>query len=200
MAKPKSKPGEFTYTDYLRWPETERWQLLDGHAHAMAPPSLNHQRVVSRLISQLDQQLRGKHCEALAAPVGVRLPEAGTADEFTRTVFEPDIVVVCDPAKLDARGVRGAPDFIIEVLSPSTASFDLIEKRQRYDEAGVRELWLIDIPSGVITRYRQDTTQHPPRFSAAEILRAEGQIPVTALENLSLDLDFIAALRTEGEI
>lgn len=151
MAPLKIKPGEFTYADYLRWPETERWQLLDGHAHAMAPPSLNHQRVVSDLISQLFQQLRGKPCEALAAPLGVRLPERGIADAFTRTVFEPDIVVVCDPAKIDARGVRGAPDFIIEVLSPSTASFDLNEKRQCYDEAGVRDLWLIDIPSGVIT-------------------------------------------------
>lgn len=194
-----TKPGEFTYADYLRWPEGERWQLLDGHAHAMAPPSLNHQRVVSELIGQLREQLRGKPCEALAAPVGVRLPERGIADAFTRTVFEPDIVVVCDPTKLDARGVRGAPDFIIEVLSPSTASFDLIEKRQAYDEAGVRELWLIDIPSGVITLYRQDATQDPPRFAPAEFRRAEAQIPVAALEGLSLDLNFMAALRAQEE-
>ncbi len=70
----------------------------------------------------------------------------------------------------------------------------MIEKRQRYDEAGVRELWLIDIPSGVITLYRQDATQDPPRFA-----RAEGNIPLTALEGLSLDLDFIAALRVQEE-
>ena len=129
----------------------------------------------------------------------MRLPERGIADAFTRTVFEPDIVVVCDPAKLDARGVRGAPNFIIEVLSPSTASFDLIEKRQRYDEAGVRELWLIDIPSGVITLYRQDPTQDPPRFAPAEFHRTEAHIPLTALEGLSLDLDFMAALRVQED-
>ena len=195
MAETKTKAGEFTYADYLLWPEGERWQLLDGHAHAMAPPSLNHQRVVSRLISQLDQQLRGKHCEALVAPVGVRLPERGIADDLTRTVFEPDLIVVCDPAKLDTRGVRGAPDFIIEVLSPSTASFDLIEKRQRYDIAGVRELWLIDIPSGVVTIYRQQDA----RFAPPEIRRAEGRTEVAALSGLTLDLDFMIALRAQDE-
>ncbi len=111
------------------------------------------------------------------------------------------MAVVCDPAKIDARGVRGAPDFIIEVLSPSTASFDLIEKRQRYDLAGVRELWLIDIPSGVITMYRQDAAaQNPARFAPAEIRRAEGNIPITALEGVTLDLDFIAALREQEEV
>ncbi len=110
------------------------------------------------------------------------------------------MAVVCDPAKIDARGVRGAPDFIIEVLSPSTASFDLIEKRQRYDLAGVRELWLIDIPTGVITLYRQDpAAQNPARFAPAEIRRAEGNIPITALAGLTLDLDFMAALGKQGE-
>lgn len=195
MAETKTKAGEFTYADYLRWPEGERWQLLDGHAHAMAPPSLNHQRVVSELLGQLRQQLAGKPCEALVAPVGVRLPERGIADDLTRTVFEPDLIVVCDPAKLDARGVRGAPDFIIEVLSPSTASFDLIEKRQRYDIAGVRELWLIDIPSGVVTIYRQ----HDARFAAPEIRRAEGRTEVAALSGLALDLEFMIALRAQDE-
>ena len=193
-----AKRGEFTYADYLRWPEKERWQLLDGHAHALSPPSVNHQRVVLELSSQLHAQLRGKVCEAMVAPVAVRLPERGVAEDAARTVFEPDVAVVCDPAKIDARGVRGAPDFIIEVLSPSTASFDLIEKRQRYDLASVRELWLIDIPSGVITMYRQDAAaQNPARFAPAEIRRAEGNIPITALEGVTLDLDFIAALRDQ---
>ncbi len=87
MAKPKTKPGEFTYADYLRWPEDERWQLLDGHAHAMAPPSFNHQRVVLELASQLHVQLRGKVCEAMVAPVGVRLPERGVARRLLANCF-----------------------------------------------------------------------------------------------------------------
>ncbi len=195
MAQTLTKTGEFTYSDYLRWPEGERWQLLDGHAHAMAPPSFNHQRVVGELFSQLHEQLRGKPCEAAIAPVGVRLPERGLADDLIRTVFEPDIVVVCDPTKIDARGVRGAPDFIVEVLSPSTASFDQIEKRQRYDVAGVRELWLIDIPSGVVTVYRQDGA----RFAPADIRRAEGRLDIAALPGLMLNLDFMIALRARDE-
>ncbi len=195
MAETRIKAGEFTFADYMHWPEAERWQLLDGHAHAMAPPSLNHQSVVMELAGQLRNQLLGKVCRAWAGPIGVRLPVRGESEEFTRTVFEPDIVVVCDPAKLDSRGVRGAPDFIVEVLSPSTASFDLIEKRLRYDEAGVRELWLIDIPSGVITIYRQDGT----RFAPAEFRRAEGRIDLTALPGLALDLDFMIDLRAKDE-
>ena len=126
----QSQLGEFTYKDYMRWPDGERWQLLDGFAYAMAPPSLPHQDVVSELGAQLRLrlQLRGKPCKALVAPVGVRLPKSNEANEFIRTVFEPDVLVVCDPSKIDKSGIRGAPDFIIEVLSPSTARFDQIEK------------------------------------------------------------------------
>jgi Uma2 family endonuclease len=142
--------------------------------------------VVSELGAQLRMQLRGKPCKALVAPVGVRLPKSNEADEFIRTVFEPDIVVVCDPSKMDKSGIRGAPDFIIEVLSPSTACFDQIEKRQAYERAGVREYWLIDISGGVLTIYRQaGETFVPP-----DIVRAEGLTAIAAL-GLSLDLDFM---------
>ena len=188
MALEKLQLGEFTYRDYMRWPEAERWQLLDGFAFAMAPPSLPHQDVVSELGAQLRLQLRGKPCKALVAPVGVRLPKSNEANEFVRTVFEPDVLVVCDPSKIDKSGIRGAPDFIIEVLSPSTARFDQIEKRKAYERAGVREFWLVDIPGGVLTIYRQlDGAFAPP-----EILSAEGVIPIAALTGLNLDLDFMS--------
>lgn len=196
MPLPQVKPGEFTYADYLRWPEGERWQLMDGHAYAMAPPSLGHQRTVSELQRQLGNALRGKQCLALVAPVGVRLPRAGQDDARVDTVFEPDLLVVCDPAKLDRRGVRGAPDFIIEVLSPSTAGFDLIEKRKRYDEAGVRELWLLDPASGVLTIYRARSSGG---FAEPEIRRAEGVVALQALSGVSLELDFMLELREQDE-
>ncbi len=188
MALEKPQLGEFTYKDYMRWPDGERWQLLDGFAFAMAPPSLPHQDVVSELGAQLRLQLRGKPCKALVAPVGVRLPKANEANELIRTVFEPDVVVVCDPNKMDKSGIRGAPDFIIEVLSPSTASFDQIVKRKAYELAGVREFWLIDIPGGVLTIYRQIGDA----FAPPEIVRAEGVIPIAALAGLTLDLDFMS--------
>ena len=188
MALEKPQLGEFTYSDYMRWPAGERWQLLDGFAYAMAPPSLPHQDVVSELGAQLRLQLRGKPCKALVAPVGVRLPKLNEANEFIRTVFEPDVVVVCDASKMDKSGIRGAPDFIIEVLSPSTARFDQIEKRKAYERAGVREFWLIDIPGGVLTIYRHTAEL----FAAPDIVRAEGVIAIAALPGVTLDLDFMS--------
>lgn len=192
-AQPRS--GEFSYADYLAWPESERWQLLDGHAYAMAPPSLAHQSVVFELGAQIRNQLQGHPCRGFAAPVGVRLPTGDEADADIRTVFEPDLLVVCDPSKLDARGVRGAPDFIIEVLSPSTAAFDLVDKRLRYERAGVGELWLIDPISGVLTVYRRAGEQ----FAAADIRVGEGRIAVHAVPGLALDLDFLQSLRIAEE-
>ena len=200
MAKPEQKIGEFTYADYQDWPQGERWQLLDGHAFAMAPPSIKHQTVVLELGRQLANQLRGQRCKALVAPVGVRLPEVGQADQHTRTVFEPDLLVVCDPSKIDKQGIRGAPDFIIEVLSPSTASFDQIEKRRAYERAGVRELWLFDIPSGVLTVYRQERMDGAScTYVAPEIIRAEGVLAITALPGLTVDLGFSSELREQDE-
>ena len=195
MTQPATKSGEFTFTHYTSWPENERWQLIDGVALAMAPPNWAHQSVVSELGAQLRNALVGKPCQARVAPVGVRLPKLGEADKYVRNVFEPDILVVCDASKIDAKGVRGAPDVVIEVLSPSTADFDQIDKRLAYDEAGVRELWLIDVAGGVLTIYRQNGA----RFDPPEIVRATGIVVLQALEGLPLDLGFIDALRRDLE-
>ena len=188
-----AKPGEFTFAHYMNWPECERWQLLDGTAYAMAPPSWAHQSVVTELGRQLGNALHGKTCQARVAPVGVRLPRQNEADASIQTVFEPDILVVCDRSKIDAKGVRGAPDVIIEVLSPSTASFDQIDKRQAYEYAGVRELWLVDISNGLLTIYRHNGVQ----FNAPEIVRASGMIALRALEGVKLELNFIDGLRLD---
>lgn len=191
MALPEVRHGEFTLQQYLSWPEHERWQLLDGHAYASKLPLINHQRVVTELGRQLRNQLLGKPCTALIGPVGVALPRRAGQPGPTDTVFEPDLVVVCDLAKIGPRYIQGAPDFVIEVLSPSTAAFDQIEKRRRYGEAGVRELWLIDIDSGLLTIWRQVGED----FGSPEIRRAEGSVPVEALPGLDLELDFLLPLR-----
>ena len=188
-----AKSGEFTFANYMNSPECERWQLLDGTAYAMAPPSWAHQSVVTELGRQLGNALHGKPCQARVAPVGVRLARQNEADASIRTVFEPDILVVCDRSKIDAKGVRGAPDVIIEVLSPSTASFDQIDKRLAYEQAGVRELWLVDISNGLLTIYRHNGTQ----FNAPEIVRATGAIALRALDGITLELDFIDDLRVD---
>ena len=185
--------GEFTYKDYLSWPAKPRYELIDGMARAMAPPLITHQQVVFELAGQIRNALEGKSCRGFTGPVGVRLPVHKESDEFIRTVFEPDLVVVCDENKIDAKGIRGAPDFIIEVLSPSTAAFDTIEKRKAYGAAGVQELWLINIPYGIVTRFTQADA-----FRNGEYLYAEGSIDVHL--GFALNLDFMKALReVEGQ-
>jgi Uma2 family endonuclease len=195
MAHGQPRSGEFCYADYLAWPEGERWQLLDGHAYAVAPPSTAHQRVVFELGRQIGNQLQGKPCQGFSAPMGVRLPDGDEADKDIRTVFEPDLLVVWDASRIDARGVRGAPDFIIEVLSPSTAAFDLVDKRQRYERAGVGELWLIDPVSSVLTVYRREGEQ----FTAADIRVGQGRLAVQSVPGLVLELDFLQSLRIAEE-
>lgn len=194
MGLPARKQGEFRFADYQSWPERERWQLLDGTAYAMAPPNWAHQQVVVELSGQLRDALKGNPCRLSIAPTGVRLPRANEADDNVRTVFEPDLLVVGDGSKIDSRGIRGAPDVVIEVLSPSTASFDQIEKRQAYERAGVRELWLIDVGNGSVMIYRQRESGRPG-FAAPEIVRTCGKVAIEALPGVALDLDFVEALR-----
>lgn len=144
MSAAQSRPAPCSYADYLTWDDGNRWEIIDGEAICMSPaPTPAHQAVVVELSAQLTLQLRGQRCQTFVAPIDVRLPKPGQSDEATDRVVQPDVLVVCDPSKVDARGVRGAPDLVIEVLSPSTLSHDHVRKRRLYEEAGVREYWLV---------------------------------------------------------
>lgn len=144
-----------TYGDYLHWPEDVRYELIDGAAYLMAPaPTLDHQDIAGEIYRQLGNILQGKSCRAFIAPVDVRLPKAQEGDEHIDTVVQPDVLVVCDPSKLDRRGVRGAPDLVVEVLSPSTASHDQLLKRRVYEQAGVPEYWLVHPTDRMVSIYR----------------------------------------------
>jgi len=106
-----------TYGDYCRWPEDVRYELIDGQAYAMSPgPNRRHQEVVGALFRQVADALEGSPCRTYVAPFYVRLPRGHEADDDIDTVVQPDIMVVCDRTKLDDRGCRGAPDWVIEVL------------------------------------------------------------------------------------
>jgi Uma2 family endonuclease len=135
----------YTYADILEWDEGERCELIDGELVMLAAPSRVHQEVLGEIFSQIHGFLKGKPCKVYPAPFGVRLfPKEDNSDDV---FFEPDITVVCDPAKLDDRGCNGAPDLVVEILSPSTIKNDLLYKLNKYREAGVREYWIAD-PEG----------------------------------------------------
>jgi len=139
-----------SYGDYLTWLDDVRYELIDGEAYILAPtPDLAHQEVAGEIYCQVSTILLGKPCRVLIAPIDVRLPKLNEDDDRIDTVVQPDVLVVCD----DRRGVRGAPDWIVEVLSPSTASHDQIKKRQLYERHGVREYWLIHPVDRVLTVY-----------------------------------------------
>lgn len=141
-----------THADYLTWPEDVRYELIDGVAYLMGPaPARVHQEVVGEVFRQAANALEGRPCRAYIAPFDVRLPKADEADRRVHTVVQPDLLLVCDPSKLDERGVGGAPDWVVEVLSPATASHDQTIKLAAYERARVPEVWLVHPTDRVVT-------------------------------------------------
>lgn len=135
----------YTLADALTWDEQERIELIDGYPIMQASPTRAHQRASASLITQLTNYLEGKKCEAYHAPFTVRPFERdGDYPENVDTVVEPDITVVCDPSKLDDTGCKGAPDLVMEILSPSTSRHDKFVKFNLYQHAGIREYWIVD--------------------------------------------------------
>lgn len=144
--KKKESDHKFTYKEYCSWPNDERWELIDGAAYDMSPaPSSRHQSISSILHNSLFNFLKNKPCKTFAAPFDVMLPEfpMGNENEID-TIVQPDISVICDSSKIIEKGCLGAPDLIIEILSPSTSKKDLNEKFQLYEKHGVKEYWIVD--------------------------------------------------------
>ena len=142
---PLPREDRYTFADALTWDETERMELIEGIPVMMSPPTRIHQKISIELARQLANYLEGKKCEVYAAPFAVRLFEkANDRPEQVDTMVEPDISIICDPDKLDKYGCKGAPDLIIEILSPSTQRHDRMVKYNLDQRAGVREYWMVD--------------------------------------------------------
>ena len=133
---------KYTYSDYLDWGDGNRCELIDGIIYMMSAPNIWHQRKVLEIGSRLRELLDGKKREPFVSPVDVRLfPAANDSDDV---VVQPDVIVVCDGSKLsDDTACRGAPDVVFEVMSDSTALYDLNVKKALYEKAGVKEYWII---------------------------------------------------------
>jgi len=195
MGLPQRDAERHTYADYLAWPDDLRFELINGVAYLMTPaPSRPHQEIVGQIYRQSANALEGKPCRAYVAPFDVRLPKAGEADEETDTVVQPDVLVVCDRRKLDERGMRGAPDWVCEVLSPATASHDQTLKLAAYERAGVPEVWLIHPTDRLFTIYRLETAA---RYGRPDILELKGQTAVSSVPDLHIDWDRLLAQLTD---
>lgn len=175
----------YTYADALTWEESERIELVYGGAVMMAPPSRAHQEISGAVHAQLYNYLMGKKCKVYHAPFAVRLFEKpGDSPYDVDTLVEPDISVICDHEKLDDAGCKGAPDLIVEILSPSTQRHDRLTKFNLYQKAGVREFWIIDPAARVVSVYNlEDGAYH-----AATVYSAGALVPVGVLDDCQIDL------------
>ena len=134
----------YTYADYMQWKFKERLELFRGKVFKMAAPNTQHQMISLKLTHELYNYLQKKECKVFNAPLDIRLPvENRKKDDEITTVVQPDICVVCDPKKIDARGICGAPDLVVEILSPCNSKKELRDKFELYEEAGVKEYWIV---------------------------------------------------------
>jgi Uma2 family endonuclease len=181
----------YTYGDYKNWPEDERWEIIEGVAWNMSPaPSRKHQGLSTRFIEQILPYLKGKGCELYHAPFDVLLPKIDEQDEDDiTTVVQPDISVICDKNKLTDKGCTGAPDWIIEILSPFTSRKDLVIKHNLYQRHGVREYWVVDPGNNYIHVYRLDDSG--AYSEEPEIFLKEDTVSCQVLEGLTINLDEI---------
>ena len=172
----------YTYADYLEWEGPERYQLINGEVFQMASPSVAHQALQRELLIEFGNWLREKSCQVFAAPLDVRLfPKKDNSDN---TVVQPDLLVVCDKDKLGKGSVNGAPDLVIEIVSPSNTHSELFLKFQYYLKAGVREYWIID-PDGKKVQVHIYENGH----YASTIYEDGARIPVTVLPGLEITLE-----------
>ncbi len=191
MTIPRRDTRHHTYGEYLTWPDDERTELINGVAFVREPPAPSrcHQELAGELYLQIRLALAGRRCRAYIAPFDVRLPKSGEPDGQIDTVVQPDVLIVCDLNKLDERGMRGAPDWVAEVLSPTTASYDQITKLPIYERAGVLEVWLVHPTDRMLSIYRLEGGQYGP----AMVLELKGRTAISVIPGVSIDWDRVPA-------
>jgi len=182
----KDEHIKYTYKDYLSWANDERWELIEGVPHNMSPsPTRKHQKVVGELFASIHNYLKGKACEVYSAPFDVRLFAENVSDDDVTNVVQPDIVIVCDPSKLDDKGCKGSPDMIIEVVSPSTLKRDLKEKFYLYEKAGVKEYWIVFPDEKTVLSYYLG---EDGKYKRPEVYSEEDNIKFRIFESFEIEL------------
>ena len=188
----------YTYEDVLEMSEDIRVELLDGEIYYMSSPTYPHQAIQAALIREFGNYLKGKKCRVIAAPFDIRL-SATLFGNKDNTVFQPDLVIICDLSKLDKKNgsYRGAPDMVVEILSPSTYRRDRLLKFNKYQKSGVREYWIVDPHSMAVETYVLDEgalKQHG-------VYESEDKVSVQILDDCTIDLnDIFAELKEDLEV
>ena len=179
--------GTYTYADYLKWEFDERLELIRGKIFRMSPgPNTFHQQVVGVVYYNIYAYLKNKPCRVFVAPFDIRFPRRSKDDREIETVLQPDICVICDPAKIDERGGIGAPDIVVEILSPGNNKKELKNKYGIYEEAGVLEYWILHPVEKTFLRYTLDENR---KFQLADFLTLGDMLTTSILPGFSLSLD-----------
>jgi Uma2 family endonuclease len=185
----KKQAKKFTYSDYLSWNDEERWEIINGEAYNMTPaPTRNHQSISVELLFQIKAQIKGKKCEVYHAPFDVRLPLRNEKEEEIENIVQPDISVICDPDKLDEKGCLGAPDLIIEIISPSTYRKDRMEKFFLYEQVGVKEYWLVSPDDKIVEVFILGADG---KYGRPDIYGGKDTIQLKALKDKKIDLSSV---------
>lgn len=184
MGNALRKDEFYTVEDIFELPEGERAELIDGDMYMMAPPLIKHQRIAGNVFNEISNFLkkRNGNCEAFIAPVGVFLNN----DEHT--YVEPDVFVVCDPKKIKEKGCYGAPDWVIEVVSPSSKSMDYLIKLFKYKNAGVREYWIVDPDLKTVLVYQFSEDEERENIGIYDFTDA---VPSGVCQGLAIDFSSI---------
>ncbi|WP_373492600.1 Uma2 family endonuclease [Aquiflexum sp.] len=187
VKEPYSHYGMYTYADYLTWDIDHMVELIKGKVfkQAAAAPRRIHQEISIKISSQLFGLLNRKSCKVFSAPFDVRLPVKSKKHKDIRTVVQPDICVVCDPKKLDELGCVGAPDLIMEILSPSNNKKELHNKYEVYEESGVKEYWIIHPYEKTLLVY----TLSGGKYISSKLFTLGDNVASGCIEGFVLDLD-----------
>ena len=177
----------YSYAHYLNWLFDDRVELIRGKVFKMSPaPSRFHQGVSIRIAASLFNFLENRQCQVYAAPFDVRFTKESKADKDIYTVLQPDICVICDRSKLDDRGCVGAPDIVVEILSPGNNKTELLHKYSVYEEFGVKEYWVVSSADKTFLMYTLDQNG---RYRPSKLFTFSEKITTDLLPGFELDLD-----------
>ncbi len=185
--EPQAEYGYYSYADYLTWNIDVVVELIKGKIFkkAAAAPKRIHQKVAGELFIRLGNFLKGEKCEVYIAPFDVRFPVKSQEDRKIHDVVQPDICVICDPEKLDDRGCIGAPDLIVEILSPGNSKTELKHKFELYESQGVREYWIVSPEAQYLLIYTLTDGKYVP----SRLLTSGDVVESAVLEGFRLDLE-----------